>query len=92
MKKKRRFNVITFIKNWIPILIVIFIIMIWSQKKEDKVEGKTTEVMEASNSNVLTVGLQNLEIDSKTTDWDLMLVNKENQIPENYHFDLLSFH
>lgn len=88
MKKKRRFNVITFVKNWLPILIVIFIIMIWSQKKEDEVEGKTTEVMEVSNTNVLTVGLQNLEIDSKTTDWNLRLVNKENQIPEDYHFDL----
>lgn len=85
MSKKRRFNIVTLIKNWIPILLIVLVIMIWIQKKEDKVEGKTREV---GNSNVLTVGLQNLEIDSKPTDWNLMLVNKENEIPEDYHFDL----
>ena len=86
MAKKRRFNIVTFLKNWIPILIVIFVIMIWSHKKEDTVEGKTTKT--STTENVLTVALQNLEIDSKVTDWDLMLVNKENEIPEDYHFDL----
>ncbi len=86
MKKKRKFNVITFIKNWIPILIVVFIIMIWSQKKEDTVEGKTTKTSVAEN--VLIVELQNPEIDSKVEDWNLRLVNKENEIPQEYHFDL----
>lgn len=92
MKKKRKIDLIKFIKTWTIIIVVIIIVILLGSKIESKKEDfPIVESQETSTtvvSNILTVALEGPEIDSKTTDWNLILVNKENKIPEDYKFEL----
>ncbi len=93
MKKKRKFNPKKFIKTWSIIIVVIIIIMmvISINKKGNKVvqeknkEVASTDIVE---NNTIIVPITEPEIDSKTTDWNLILVNKDNPIPQNYQYEL----
>lgn len=94
MKKKRKFNPKKFIKTWSIIIVTIIIIMlvIFINKKENKVvkeenkEVASTDVVE--NNTIMEPIQEQPEISSKTTDWNLILVNKDNKIPENYQCEL----
>lgn len=88
MKKRkiRRKNImISFI---IILSIIIVIIKLATKPKEEEKPEETVEVFSTSTDNVVIVEIEKPEIDSKTTDWELILVNKENKIPENYQVDL----
>ncbi len=93
-KKKRKFNPKKFIKNWSIILGVIFVIVMLTSKKEDnKTEKQTQETVataEDNNNNVLTVELENPEVNNQNADWNLILVNKDHKIPEDYKVELQS--
>lgn len=92
MKKKRRFNPKKFIKTWSIIItvITILIIVIKINKKENEIQEKSQEVFSADivQNGTVTEPVEKPEIDSKITDWDLILVNKDNKIPENYQYEL----
>lgn len=93
MKKKRKFNPKKLIKTWSIIIAVIIIIMmiISVNKKENEIaqekdkEVASTDIVE---NNTIIVPIQEPETDSETTDWELMLINKDNPIPENYQYEL----
>ena len=93
MKKKRRFNPKKFAKTWSIIIavIVILIIVIKINKKENEIQEKSQEVSSVDtvpNNTTITVPVEKPEIDSKVTDWDLILINKDNKIPEDYQYEL----
>lgn len=91
MKKKRKFVLVKFIKTWMVIIIVIVTMILFLSRKENKEEEKSKETfsLETAN-NVITVELKKREIAGKTTDWNLILVNKDNKIPENYQCKLVT--
>lgn len=70
------------------LLIVIILIILLTNKKEEKEQEETVETFSTSTTDVITVEVKNPEIDSKITDWNLILVNKENKIPEDYQVEL----
>lgn len=84
-KHERDKKSIIFIIIFILVLIMLGIILMCN-KKEDKEE--LNEIIETSSieENVLEVIIEKekKEIDSNVTDWNLILVNKENPIPEGY--------
>lgn len=85
-RKKRKRRIASFA---IMLLIVIAIVILWGNKFNKKEE--TTETFEPiTESNVITVELEEPEpeIASNITDWNLILINKENKIPENYQVEL----
>lgn len=61
-------------------------IILLSNKKEKQEE--TVETFLSGTDNVIVVETKKPEIDSRTTDWNLILVNKENRIPEDYQVEL----
>ncbi len=67
--------------------IIILIIQI---SKTKQVTATSVENNVEPKNEVLSVTLEpeKPEIDSKVTDWDLILVNKDNKIPEDYQFEL----
>ncbi len=90
-KKKRKFNPKKFIKTWSIIIGVILIVVMLTNQKKDKQEEKTQETIatvEDNNNKVLTVELENPETSNQKTDWNLILINKDHKIPENYEFEL----
>lgn len=85
-KKKRKRRMIS-----LTIILLLAIIIVIScvnngNEKEETIEAFTP----TTENNVITVELEEPEpeIASKTTDWNLILVNKENKIPENYQVKL----
>lgn len=94
MKKKRKFNPEKFIKTWsvIAVVVVILIVVIQINKKENKViQGKNKEVASTDvieNNTIMEPIQEQPEIGSKTTDWNLILVNKDNKVPESYQCEL----
>lgn len=91
-RKKRKFNPKKFIKNWSIILgVVLVIVMLTNQKKDNQLEKQTQETgATVEGNNVLTVELENPEANNQNTEWNLILVNKDHKIPENYQFELQS--
>lgn len=90
-KKKRKFNPKKFIKIWSTILAIIVIIIILTNHKQNKPEEKISQETSAianPTNQVLTVELEKPKTSSKVTDWSLILINKENTIPENYRYQL----
>lgn len=86
MKKKkiRRKNIFI---CFVGILLLVIILILLTNKQEEKQE-ETIETFSSSTDNVMVVEVKKPEIASKTTDWDLILVNKENEIPEDYQVEL----
>jgi len=81
-KRKRKMQIK---RRLITVILIIFIITIFikiinsnTQKEEKISEIKNTEDIETKA----------LEIDSKINDWELILINKDNKLPENYQVDL----
>lgn len=62
---------------------IILTIIYPNQHKEKEVEVSIPTSNEMKN-NVIIVEKESPEINSKTTDWNLILVNKDNPIPEDY--------
>lgn len=87
LRKKKRI-VIFFIA------IVIITFSIFKSKKENKLPEETAETFASIDNNAIQnenndiVEEKTPEIDSKMTDWNLILVNKENKIPDDYQFEL----
>lgn len=79
------------------VVIGIVLIIILNKNKNQKTLQKTMET--AMSINISNEESQNKidneeklkpEISSKTTDWNLVLVNKKNKIPDNYEFEISS--
>ena len=73
------------------ILLIIFIITKGLTNKKEKQKEKQEETIttfSTIHTNTLTVERKKPEIDSKITDWNLILINKENKIPEDYQVKL----
>ena len=95
-KKKRKFNPKKFIKTWSVIISVIVIIVMITDKKEGKEEKEEKQKTQAKTETVETTATvtndamkeetEKLEINSKISDWNLMLVNKDKKVPEGYRF------
>lgn len=85
IRRKKKKTIFIRFRKLLPI--VIMVIILFMNKKEKKLEEKV-EAFSSATTDVITVEVKKPEIDSKTTDWNLILVNKENKIPENYHVDL----
>ena len=92
MENKDKFN----LKKIIPIVAIIIVIIISmgfitahkKEKKQEKTIETFSQVVKKKHNNVLTVELKRREIESKITDWNLILINKEHYIPEDYPFTL----
>lgn len=88
IRKRNRKILITII----IIIIGIFVMLVLSKKMKE-MQNKTVETVIIDNDssdlrkNVIIVNKEP-EISSKVSDWDLILVNKENTIPENYNVEL----
>lgn len=86
IKRKRRKKIcISFMGI---LLIVIILVILLTNRKEPEKQEETVETFSSSNTDVITVAVKKPEIDSKTTDWNLILINKENKIPEDYVVEL----
>lgn len=89
IRRKKRKN-ISF--NFVAMLLLVVIIMVvlLTNKKAEEEQEETIEAFSSSTTNIITVDVEKPkpEIDSKTTDWNLILVNKENKIPEDYQVEL----
>lgn len=76
----------------ISILIIIILLKIVLDNIHRDIPEETIETISYTNSEetkdkVSTIKKQS-EIDSKSTDWNLILVNKENKMPDNYNCEL----
>ncbi len=71
----------------IILLLIMVTLKIRLGNNKDKQE-ETMETIETISSENIIIIEKVAEISSKTTDWDLILVNKQNRIPDNYHFEL----
>lgn len=85
--KLRRIIFITFV------LMIIIIAIMLKNKNGDKLPEETIETFSSSDISMQTtddiiVVTETKEIDSKVTDWNLILVNKENKISDDYKFEL----
>lgn len=72
------------------ILVSICILLIVKLNKKDK-ENVVKQVPLnniVENEEILIVEVNSAEIDSKITDWELILINKDNKLPENYEVEL----
>lgn len=91
MKKKIKFNKIKVIRNWTIILVAIVIsfILFFTRKENETAKEEIIETFSANlTSNVITVEIEDSETKNKIKDWKLILVNKDNQLPEDYQFEL----
>lgn len=92
MKKKRNSNKTKSIKIGLVILVIIIVlVMVIVRKKAITQVEKSVETVSTSSNekkNVITVELNRTENESKLAEWNLILVNKENKIPEDYQFQL----
>lgn len=86
--QKRKFNGIKFIINWTVIIAIIIVGILFLKRKDNKPIEESKETFSSRTNNVITVELETPEINSKITDWNLILVNKDNKIPENYQCEL----
>ena len=92
--KKGRIKTIIFVLAIILFIIALFIFVIILNQKNREIQEKAIETISVSNSEEInenenvTIIEKTPEISSKTTDWDLILVNKENRIPDNYNYEL----
>ena len=87
VKKRRKFNPKKLIKTWAIIIGIIGIIMIFTpnQRKENEQEVSSTNIVE---NNTITVTVDKPEINIKLKEWNLILVNKDNKIPQDYQYEL----
>ncbi len=95
MKKKRKFNPKKFIKTWsiiIAVIAILVLIVVNNNQKQNEKQNRNEETVETSaemiEDDTITVEIEETEVDSKTTEWNLILVNKDNPIPENYQYEL----
>lgn len=92
MKKDRRKNIkkIIFTNSLLASLIILTIITAISSNKN--IKEKEVSAMTVTDNNLdkdaIIPGKPAREIDSKTTDWNLILVNQDNEIPEDYNVEL----
>ena len=83
-KKNKKIKILAFF------VVVIILVIIYKIGNDKNVQEETVETFSSSNivkENIIVVE-KNPEINSKTSDWNLILVNKENKIPENYNVEL----
>ncbi len=69
-------------------MIILLLIMVTLKIGLDNNKDKQEETIETISSENIIIIEKVAEISSKTTDCDLILVNKPNKIPDNYHFEL----
>lgn len=74
---------------FVIILLLILLIMMSVEKNTENIDTKDEIIVETSSSDDI-YEKERPEIDSKTTDWNLILVNKENPIREEYQFKIKS--
>lgn len=84
IRRKRKKNIFV---GFVSILLIVIIMIILLTNKKEKQE-ETVETFLSGTDNVIVVETKKPEIDSRTTDWNLILVNKENRIPEDYQVEL----
>ncbi len=96
LQKKRKINKKK-VRLLIIILLIILIAIIHNVKKDKKIKPVSAignleiENANINNSNLeLEANSSIPEIDSKTTDWNLILVNRYNPLPDDYEFELTS--
>ena len=96
LRKKRKINKKK-VRLLIIILLIILISIIHNVKKDKRIKPVSAignieiENENINNSNLeLEANSSILEIDSKTTDWNLILVNRYNPLPDDYEFELTS--
>ena len=82
--KKIVFSKILFIV--IFLVIIIFSISKTNKTHNDSIEAYSSDILEENNitNEITDNNKQEKEINSNTTDWNLILVNKDNPIPEGY--------
>lgn len=90
-RKNNRQALILFI-----VIIGIILIIMLNRNKNKEIRDKTMETAmsinvsnEENQNKVDNEEKQKPEISSKTTDWNLVLVNKKNKIPDNYEFEIV---
>lgn len=94
IKRKKRENMIKIIITFFTIGIIIFIILETKKEKEKNEQTLGTfsiinvEIDTAQIKTDVEIVKKKSEINSKVTDWNLILVNKENEISEDYEFEL----
>ena len=84
MKKNKKIVIIM-------IIIIILEITIYQNrllKKEIEVQASIAKQEKSEIQNQNEIKEEHPEIPGKTTDWELILINKENPIPENYKIEL----
>lgn len=91
--KKKKLNIRILSVSGFVIVIAITLTIVSNIKEKEiikEAEEKTLETFASitneneNNEEIIVVEKKQPEINSKTTDWNLILVNKENPIPENY--------
>lgn len=73
-------------------VVVLLVLVVNNNQKQNENQNKNEETVEASaditENDTITVAIEQPETNQKTTDWNLILVNKDNPIPENYQYEL----
>lgn len=95
--KKKKLNIRILSVSGFVIVIAITLTIVSNIKEKEiikEAEEKTLETFASitneneNNEEIIVVEKKQPEINSKTTDWNLILINKENPIPENYQVEL----
>lgn len=80
-RKKKNFNKIAFVSLFL-IMEIIILSFVGSEKEENSTVETFSETVENTNENIIEKPQK--EINSNVDEWNLMLVNKNNSIPDNY--------
>lgn len=86
-KRRKKWKQTIIIKSLLICIILLTILL--ANKSNKNIKEKTQETFVEVNEPIITKKQEKQkEIDSELTDWNLILVNQENQISENYYFEL----
>ena len=81
-KYKRMLRLKIFLVIVLFLIILTIIILKFKNKKENSTEVYSSDIIEENENEIENQKIK--EIDSDINDWDLILVNKDNTIPEDY--------
>ena len=81
-KYKRMLRLKIFLVIVLFLIILTIIILKFKNKKENSIDVYSSDILEENKNEIENQKIK--EIDSDITDWNLILVNKDNTIPEDY--------
>ena len=81
-KYKRMLRLKIFLVIVLFLIILTIIILKFKNKKENSIDVYSSDILEENKNEIENQKIK--EIDSDINDWNLILVNKDNNIPEDY--------